>query len=257
MTLSANSIGVQFGGVSALRDVGITLQQGMITALIGPNGAGKTTLINCLTGVLRPNQGEILLDGVDITRRSPEARVQDGLSRTFQTPRIDQASTVRENVLIGYYAQTSSGLVRTLTRTRRHRLEERRIADSVQQVLRDFGLLAVSGKAAGELPVWQLRIVEIARSATMNPKYILLDEPAAGLDTSERDHLGEHIKALAAANIGVLLVEHNFGFVRQMSDRVVVIDRGTPLAEGTIEEIESDPRVIDSYLRGGLNGVSN
>ena len=244
---------MQFGGVEALSDVSITIEQGVTTALIGSNGAGKSTLINCLTGLLKPTQGKILLDGEDITSRSPEARVMDGLSRTFQTPRVDQAATVRENVMIGYYAQTKSRLARTLVRSPKQRAEERHISRSVDEILTQFGLGPVAAKRARDLPVWQLRIIEIARSATMKPKYMLLDEPAAGLDASERGHLGEHIQALSAANIGVLLVEHNFSFIREMSDHVVVIDRGRPLAEGSIDQIANNPAVIASYLKGGID----
>lgn len=253
MTLTAENIVMQFGGVEALSDVSITIEQGLTTALIGSNGAGKSTLINCFTGLLKPTRGKILLEGQDITSRSPEARVMDGLSRSFQRPRVDQAATVRENVMIGYYAQTKSRLIRTLVRSPKQRAEERNILHSVDEILIQFGLESVAEKRAGDLPVWQLRIIEIARSATMKPKYMLLDEPAAGLDASERAHLGTHIQALAAANIGVLLVEHNFSFIREMSDHVVVIDRGRPLAEGSIEQIENNPAVIASYLKGGID----
>lgn len=250
MTLSARGIGIRFGGVQALEDVSIELEPGRTVALIGPNGAGKSTLINCLTGHYQPSAGAVFLDERDITRRPPEARVMDGLARSFQTPRIDHGSTVRENVMVGFYAETRSRLLATMVRAPRQRREERMIQRSVDELLERFELAEVAHTRAGDLPVWQVRIVEIARSATMKPKYMLLDEPAAGLDAGERQRLGEHITGLAAAGIGVLLVEHNFGFVRQVSDHVLVLDRGRPLAEGSVEAITKNPAVITAYLGG-------
>lgn len=250
MSLVAHDVTMRFGGVEALCGVGVTLEPGTTTALIGPNGAGKSTLINCLTGVLRPTAGTILLDGRDVTAEPAERRVVGGLARTFQTPRIDLDSTVRDNVMGGFYARTTSRLVRTALRTPHQRAEERMIDESVDEVLEQFDLLVVASSRAKDLPVWQLRIVEIARAATMGPRYMLLDEPAAGLDTAERDRLGDHIRSLREAGIGVLLVEHNFGFVREMSDQVVVIDRGRPMATGTVDEIAQDPAVIAAYLGG-------
>lgn len=254
MTLSAREVSISFGGVQALQDVSIVLEQGRTVALIGPNGAGKSTLINCLTGHYQPSSGSVVLDGRDITRRPPEARVMDGLARTFQTPRIDHSSTVRENVMVGFYAETKSRLLATMVRSPRQRREEKMIQRAVDELLERFELTEVAHTRAGELPVWQVRIVEIARSATMKPSYMLLDEPAAGLDAAERQRLVEHIKALSAAGIGVLLVEHNFDFVRQVSDHVMVIDRGRSLAEGTVDEITKNALVIEAYLGGVDNG---
>jgi len=255
MTLSAKDIAINFGGVQALKDVSIVLERGRIVALIGPNGAGKSTLINCLTGHYQPSSGTVELDGHDITHRPPEARVMDGLARTFQTPRVDLSATVRENVMVGFYAQTRSRLLATMLRLPRQRREEAMIQQSVDELLDRFELTEVAHTTTGELPVWQLRIVEIARSATMKPSYMLLDEPAAGLDAAERQRLGEHIKALRTVGIGVLLVEHNFGFVRAISDHVVVIDRGRPLAEGSVDDITKNPLVVAAYLGGVHNAA--
>ncbi|WP_369147965.1 ABC transporter ATP-binding protein [Streptomyces sp. R44] len=238
--LRASGIDVRFGGVHALRDVTVSVGAGEICGLIGPNGAGKTTLFDVLSGMRRPDAGAIAYDDVDITRRSSVWRARHGIRRTFQRQQLFGQLTVADNLVV---AQDWRGGVRPAAR--RHR--ERAAA-----VLRECGIDALAGAYAGGLPVGQARMVELARALADPPRVLLLDEPASGTTAEERRKLAAVIRHMAdEENCAVLLVEHNVSFVMELCSRVVVLDLGRILAEGTAAEVRADPAVREAYLGAG------
>lgn len=248
MSLEVKGLSVRFGGIKALTDVSIRLERGEVLALIGPNGAGKSTLINALSGHVPVASGAASLDGHDLIGRRPDRRVAMGLGRSFQTPRLDPAATAEENVRVGLYRSAAAGLPSALLRTPRHYRSERQLRERSEEIVERFELGAVAGIPAAELPVWQLRLVEVARSVALGAAFLMLDEPAAGLDPESRDVLARHVRGLRDSGVGVLLVEHNFAFVRSLSDRVEVLHQGKSFASGSAAEVAADPRVIQIYL---------
>ncbi|GEB60405.1 ABC transporter ATP-binding protein [Streptomyces gardneri] len=235
--LHAGGIGVRFGGVHALRDVTISVRPGEVCGLIGPNGAGKTTLFDVLSGIRRPDGGSVTFAGEDITRRSPVWRARHGIRRTFQRQQLFGQLTVADNLVVAQ--DWRSGL---RPGTRRHR-------ERADAVLRECGLDALTGSYAGALPVGQARMVELARALADPPRVLLLDEPASGTTAEERRRLAVVVRHMAEEeNCAVLLVEHNVGFVMELCSRVVVLDLGRVLAEGTAAEVRSDPAVREAYL---------
>lgn len=248
MTITVEGLDVHFGGLHALRDVSLTIPRGQVTALIGPNGAGKSTLVNAITGHIKPSNGRIVVGDQAVSSWPAHKRVSLGIARTFQTPRVKPEATLWENVVIGAYPRTTSGMLATVLGTPRHRRAERDAGERAKAALDRFGLRDDVDTHATDVPVWSLRLLEVARALAGEPSYVLLDEPAAGVDASARDQLGELIRSLATEGLGVLLIEHHFAFVRQVSDSVVVLDQGAVLAKGTAADIEKDSRVIDSYL---------
>ncbi|MEU8884536.1 ABC transporter ATP-binding protein [Streptomyces hydrogenans] len=237
--LHASGIDVRFGGVHALRGVTLAVRPGEVCGLIGPNGAGKTTLFDVLSGMRRPDAGTVAYDGADITRRSPVWRARRGMRRTFQRQQLFGQLTVADNLVVArdWRGGTRAGA--------RHR--ERAAA-----VLHDCGLDALGGAYAGGLPVGQARMVELARALADPPRVLLLDEPASGTTADERRRLAAVIRRTAEEeDCAVLLVEHNVAFVMELCSRVVVLDLGRVLAEGTPREVRADPDVREAYLGAG------
>lgn len=256
MTLQAKGVGAQFGGVVALADVDVELAPGTILGVIGPNGSGKSTLFNCITGFVPLASGEVFVDGEDITSSAADARIRQGIARTFQTPRIDADVTVLTSVLCGYLSSVTSGLVPTALSTPGVRRGERGIHAEALQLLEDFGLLDVADTPVGQLSMGQVRMVDVLRAIAMKPRYLLLDEPAAGLSVTEQTLLKDGIRRIAAQGIGVLLVEHNFALVREVVDEVMVLQKGRHLVSGPPAEVAADPRVVDAYLGVGSSDVA-
>ncbi|MER7952458.1 ABC transporter ATP-binding protein [Streptomyces sp. NPDC096079] len=235
--LRASGIGVRFGGVHALRDVSVSVGPGEICGLIGPNGAGKTTLFDVLSGMRRPDAGAIAYDGTDITRRSPMWRARHGIRRTFQRQQLFGQLTVADNLVV---AQDWRGGARRAARLRRER---------AAAVLRECGLDPLAASYAGGLPVGQARMVELARALADPPRVLLLDEPASGTTAEERRTLAAVVRHMAdEEGCAVLLVEHDVAFVMELCSRVVVLDLGRVLAEGTAGEVRADPAVREAYL---------
>lgn len=248
MSVVAKEISVRFGGLKALQDVHIEIQPGQVQALIGPNGAGKTTLLNVLSGFVEPTAGEIAVNGKDVTREPPYRRAWAGVARSFQTPRFVPHATIRENILAGFYPQAKSRLISTMLRLPGQRREEQDMHRQAEELIERFDLREAAGERAAEVPLWRLRVMEIARCMAVRPRFILLDEPAAGSDESERQMLARHVADLRDSGVGVLLVEHNFGFIKSVSRSVTVLAQGQLLASGTPDSIEQDPRVVEVYL---------
>lgn len=247
--LEARGISVRFGGVKALTGVDLGIRAGEVCGLIGPNGAGKTTLFDVLSGIRRPDQGRMLLDGVDVTRRSPVWRARRGMRRTFQRQQLFGQLSVADNVLVAQEWRGGGGglaadLVASPTRRRRERERRERAA----RVLADCGIGALADSYAGGLPVGRARMVELARAVADPPRVLLLDEPASGMSAPEREQLAAVVRRLAEEGCAVLLVEHNVAFVMDLCTRVVVLDLGTVLAEGTAAEVRANALVREAYL---------
>ncbi|MFF0447867.1 ABC transporter ATP-binding protein [Streptomyces sp. NPDC004609] len=248
--LEASGVGVRFGGIRALDGVGLGIAPGEVCGLIGPNGAGKTTFFDVVSGIRRPDEGRVRLNGVDITRRSPVWRARHGMRRTFQRQQLFGQLTVADNLLVAQeWRGGGGGLAADLVAspTRRTRETARRARASA--VLRDCGLDALADGYAGALPVGQARMVELARALADPPRVLLLDEPASGMSGDERARLAAVVRHLAdEEGCAVLLVEHNVAFVMELCARVVVLDLGSVLAEGTAAEVRADTKVVEAYL---------
>jgi branched-chain amino acid transport system permease protein len=236
----------QFGGVIAVNDVSFDVQAREIVALIGPNGAGKSTTFNLITGVLRATGGSLSVLGRKIHNAPPQEIVGLGISRTFQHVKLVPDMTVLENVAIGTHQRGRAGALSSMFRLDRAD-EARLLAEAARQIER-VGLADQLDQPAGSLPLGQQRIVEIARALCVDPMLLLLDEPAAGLRHLEKQRLAALLRQLRDGGMSVLLVEHDMGFVMDLADRVVVLDFGTKIAEGTPGAIKSNPDVIKAYL---------
>jgi branched-chain amino acid transport system permease protein len=246
--LSLESVCRNFDGLAAVRDVSFTVHAAEIVALIGPNGAGKTTLFNLITGVLPPTSGRISLFGAP-ARNLPLRRIAAlGVARTFQHVKLLPERSVLENVALGMHLTGRAGLARAMLRLDRAE-EARLLAQARVQAIR-LGLGGVLAMPAGDLPLGQQRVVEIARALCLRPRLLLLDEPAAGLRLPEKQRLAALLRQLRAEGIGVLLVEHDMDFVMQLADRLVVMDFGQKIAEGTADQVQADPAVQEAYLGG-------
>jgi branched-chain amino acid transport system ATP-binding protein len=251
--LQLEGISVRFGGIVALADVSFDAKAGEVLGIIGPNGAGKTTLFDVMSGVRSPNEGQVVLGGVDLTGKPAAERARRGLRRTFQRVQTFGWLTVEDNVLTALeWRGGGGGFVADLVYapTRRHRERARRAR--VDEILERCGLIPLRKELAGSLPIGVARMVEFARAVVDPPTLLLLDEPASGLDETEILRLGEQIQAVREeTGCVVLLVEHNAGFVMEQSDRVVVLDLGTVLATGLPDEIQRNQDVRDAYLGEG------
>ncbi|MFF1356768.1 ABC transporter ATP-binding protein [Streptomyces sp. NPDC058297] len=248
--LEATGVGVRFGGIRALDGVGLTLRPGEVCGLIGPNGAGKTTFFDVVSGIRRPDEGRVLLDGQDITRRSPVWRARHGMRRTFQRQQLFGQLTVADNLLVAQeWRGGGGGLAADLLAAPTRRTYERHRREQAASMLRACGLDALAGEYAGALPVGRARMVELARAGVEGARVVLLDEPASGMTDDEIRQLKSVIRHLAdQRGCAVLLVEHNVAFVMDLCSRIVVLDLGTVLAEGTPAAVRADPAVRDAYL---------
>ena len=246
--LAVQGLSKAFGGVHANQDVSLAVRAGTVHSIIGPNGAGKTSLINMLSGVYRPDKGSIRLLGVELSGLPTHRFAAAGIGRTFQNLQVFFNMTALENVMTGRYLREQGSLLASLLRLPSLVRAEAACRDAARQLLRAVGLAAYEDATAGAMPYGALKRLEIARALAAEPKLLLLDEPAAGLNATEAREIDALIKRLALAGTTVVLVEHNMKLVMAVSDRVTVLDRGRILADGTPGEVSHDARVIEAYL---------
>ena len=244
-----------FGGVHAVRGLSLGFERGAIQSIIGPNGAGKTTLFNLITGVLAPSGGRIRFAERDITDLAPFERSHLGIARTFQNLQVFFNMTVRENVLVGRHRHLERGLLAALLRLPRMRRADARARAQADAILADVGLHGQGDLPADRLPYGALRRLEIARALASEPALLLLDEPAAGCNARETAEVDALIQRVAAHGVTVILVEHDMRLVMNLSDRIVVLDQGRLLAEGSAAEIRRHPEVIAAYLGSRAAGA--
>ena len=247
--LQVNDLSMQFGGLRAVDQVAFEVDSSQIVAIIGPNGAGKTTLFNCISGFYQPSSGKVSLAGEEITGAPSHKIARKGLVRTFQNIRLFKAMTVVENLMVAQHSRVNSNLFSGLIRSRDYRKREQEALERAHYWLEQMGLLDFANREAGNLAYGQQRRLEIARCMALDPRLLLLDEPAAGLNPRETSELDQLILKLRDEHdLSVLLIEHDMKLVMGISDHIVVLDQGMPIAAGTPDEIRSNQKVIKAYL---------
>jgi ABC-type branched-subunit amino acid transport system ATPase component len=250
--LQLENVSLAFGGLKVVDSLDLHVDEGEIVSVIGPNGAGKTTLFNLITGIYRPDTGDIALDGTSIVGLQPHVISQRGVSRTFQTLRLFLNMSVKENVMAAAYGHTHAGVFRSMLRTPGMRREERAIEQLAQERLAFFGKRLMGyrwDQPAYSLSYANRRRLEIARATATNPRILLLDEPAAGMNPSETHEITELIAQLRTeGGYTILVIEHDMHVVEGISDRVIALDHGEKISEGTFEQVATDPRVVEAYL---------
>lgn len=246
--LQVRDVTRRFGGLVAVDDVSFDVHEGQIKAIIGPNGAGKSTLFNVVTAFDRPDGGTVTFDGVDLTGSRPHRIVSSGIARTFQNTQLFDEMTARENVMAGAHAVTKAGFLATALRLPWTVREEREVAKEAGRLIRLVGLDEWEDVPAADMPHGLRRLLEIARALASRPRMLLLDEPAAGLNTAETTALGEALYRIRDEGATIVIVEHDMGLVMEVSDEIVVLDQGRKIAEGPPRLIQKDPSVIAAYL---------
>jgi len=240
-----------FGGLNALEDVSFSVKEGSVTGIIGPNGAGKTTLFNIVTGLYTQTGGDVFLGGENISFLETEELAGRGLVRTFQNVELFRKMTVLENVMVGLHTKSSSGIFSCAFKLPRQIREEKAIREKSMVWLKYTGIAELAEMTAGNLPFGKGRLLEISRALAAGPKIILMDEPAAGLNSRETAELALLIRKIRQSGVTVVLVEHDMDLVMDVCDAIVVLNLGKKLAEGTPREIQENPAVISAYLGEG------
>jgi branched-chain amino acid transport system ATP-binding protein len=246
--LEVQDLSIQFGGVKAVQNVSFSIDAGIVYAVIGPNGAGKTTLFNLITGIYTPTSGSILLDGQPIQGKSPDVLAKQGVARTFQNLQICMNMSAVENVMVGAHLRLDRNLFKAALRWPALKLRDRDLHAEALELMRFVGLEAYASARADSMSYGALKRLEIARALAMKPRLLFLDEPAAGLNPKETIEVDALIRKVADSGVTVVLVEHDMKMVMNLSDRILVLDYGRKLAEGSGAEVRRNPDVIAAYL---------
>ena len=247
--LQLEGLSKNFGGLAAVSTFKLSLNRGGLKGLIGPNGAGKSTVFNLISGLYKPNSGRILMEGEDITGCQPDFIARKGLARTFQTVKLLAGKSVLETILTAFFLSYRYNMLDTIFRTRRYRQQEKSMREKAVILLAKLGIDHLKDEISSELPYGLQRKVSIAGALCLNPKVLLLDEPMAGLTSSEKDELIEIILGLKSEfDISIIIVEHDMRVIMNLCESIVVMNNGLLIAEGTADEIRSNPKVVEAYL---------
>jgi len=248
--LSVDRVSKRFGGLYAVRDLNIAVQRGEIVGLIGPNGAGKTTAVSLITGFVRPDEGAITFDGVDVTGRMPHRLATLGMVRTFQHTASYPSASVLENAIRGAFLVGYRGALASLVRTRAARVAAREASEYALSLLQDLDLLRFADRPAGSIPYGHQKVLGLVHALASRPRLLLLDEPAAGLNQDEVDHVRAILEKINQSGISVLVIDHNVRFISGMCKRLIVMYQGGVLAQGPAADVIKLPAVIEAYLGG-------
>jgi branched-chain amino acid transport system ATP-binding protein len=246
--LEVTKVSKNFGGLRAINQLSLKVENGLIFSIIGPNGAGKTTAINLITGIYPPSSGEIFFQGQNLSKKKPYQLAYMGIGRTFQNIQVFCHMTVRENIMVGLHTKSRCGFLKCLFYTPMVWTEEKRIREKTDTVLKFLNLEPKADVRVEELPYGDQKRVEIARSLAMEPKLLLLDEPVAGLNLQETEEMAQAILKIKKMGVTVILVEHDMNLIMGISDTITVLNYGGKIAEGDSEAVRNNPRVIEAYL---------